>query len=135
MKQTSSPTSVVLRGIDDERVLMKRSMGVAVANVVLLAHLHHQHPRPSKSDLQQLALRRLALDKSHQIHAIMTALVQVHLHRYRVPYDLAEKETLADFLDAVCLDLSRYRNRRRVLRYLARCGVRKGTAIAIQPRC
>lgn len=106
----------VLEGVSDPSVLLKRSIGIAVANVLLV--LLDILPETASSDAYPPAEERLSrnlrenqLLQSHPVHAFATALLQVHLQRFGTPHDLNEKDTFASFVDDFCLALSRSRRR------------------------
>jgi hypothetical protein len=106
----------VLEGVSDPSVLLKRSIGIAVANVLLvlldiLPETASSNAYPPAEERLSRNLRENQLLQSHPVHAFTTALLQVHLQRFGVPHDLSEKDTFASFVDDFCLVLSRCRRR------------------------
>jgi hypothetical protein len=109
-------TRHVLDGVSDPAVLLKRSIGIAVANVVLvlLDIMSERVPSDTHPPVEERLSRNLResqLAESNPVHAFATALLQVHLKRFRVPHQLNEHETFASFVDDFCLDLNRSRKR------------------------
>lgn len=108
-------TSHVLDGVTDSAVLLKRSVGIAVASVVLiLIDFISSTPVDSHPDPEERLSRNLRenqLETSNPVHAFATALLQVHLQRFGVPLVLNEYEKFASFVDDFCLALNRYRKR------------------------
>ncbi len=109
-------TSHVLDGVSDPAVLLKRSIGIAVANVILILidlisspAIADSHPNPEERLSRNLRENQLA--ESNPVHAFATALLQVHLQRFGVPLELAEHEKFASFVDDFCLALNRFRKR------------------------
>jgi Peptidase U49 len=106
----------MLEGVSDPSVLLKRSIGIAVANVLLvlldiLPETASSNAYPPAEERLSRNLRENQLLQSHPVHAFTTALLQVHLQRFGVPHDLNEKDTFASFVDDFCLVLRRRRMR------------------------
>lgn len=109
-------TSHVLDDVTDSAILLKRSIGIAVANVILiLVDLVSisvgvdSHPDPEERLSRNL--RENQLSESNPVHAFAAALLQVHLQRFGVPLLLDEHPEFAPFVDDFCLALSRHRKR------------------------
>ena len=108
-------TSHVLDGVSDAAILLKRSIGIAVANVVLIlidfiaSSAVDSHPDPEERLSRNLRENQLA--NSNPVHAFATAMMQVHLQRFGVPLVLEENENFASFVDDFCLALKRHRQR------------------------
>jgi len=106
-------TSHVLDGVSDSAILLKRSIGIAVANVVLVligfiaSSPVDSHPDPEERLSRNLRENQLA--DSSPAHAFATALMQVHLQRFGVPLVLNENKNFASFVDDFCLALKRHR--------------------------
>ena len=104
-----------LEGVSDSAILLKRSIGIAVANVVLIlidfvaSSPADSHPNPEERLSRNLRENQLA--DSNPVHAFATALMQVHLQRFGVPLVLNEHENFASFVDDFCLALNRHRQR------------------------
>lgn len=108
-------TSHVLEGVSDSAVLLKRSIGIALANVALiLIDLIASSPVDSHPDPEERLnrnLRESQLADSNPVHAFATALMQVHLQRFGVNLVLNENENFASFVDDFCVALKRHRPR------------------------
>lgn len=107
-------TRHILSGVSDDAVLFKRSVGLVVANVVLvlLDLLFGRISSDSHPPIEERVSRNLReneLEESNPVHAFATALLQVHLQRFRVPYVLGEHPQFASFVDDFCLTLNRSR--------------------------
>lgn len=106
-------TSHVLEGVLDPAILLKRSIGIALANVILIlidfiaSSPVDSHPDPEERLSRNLRENQLA--DSNPVHAFATALMQVHLQRFGVKLELKENENFASFVDDFCLALKRHR--------------------------
>lgn len=107
-------TDHVLGGLLDLSLIQKRALGIAVANVVLvLLDLMSGQAKggthPSSEERLNRNLSAPELDGADPIHAFATAFLQVHLEKFRVPYDLEEHENFSLFVDDFCFSLNRSR--------------------------
>jgi hypothetical protein len=106
-------TSHVLEGVSDPAILLKRSIGIALANVILIlidfivSSPIDSHPDPEERLSRNLRENQLA--ESNPVHAFATALMQVHLQRFGVNLVLNENQNFASFIDDFCLALRRHR--------------------------
>lgn len=105
-------TEHVLAGVSDENIRFKRSVGIVVANVVLLLLelIDGQTPSVSHPPIEERLshnLRGAELEANDRIHAFATALIEFHLHAFQVPYQLSEYNRFAHFVDDFCHALNR----------------------------
>jgi hypothetical protein len=106
-------TRHVLEGVSDSSVLMKRNIGIAVANVLLaildiLPETASSNAYPPAEERLSRNLRENQLSESHPVHAFTTALLQVHPQRFGVPHDLNDNETFASLVNDFCVALNRH---------------------------
>ncbi len=107
-------TNHVLGGVTDENVRFKRSVGIVVANtLILLLELMNvpvssrTHP-PVEVRISR-NLRGPELESSDRIHALATALIQFHLGVVRIFPQLYERAEFGEFVDDFCLAINRWR--------------------------
>jgi hypothetical protein len=109
-------TEHALGGITDQSVLLKRALGVAVANIVLVTtdisvrssqFGSLTHP-PSEERLSR-NLRRELLPEGHPIHGFVAAMLQIHAAKYGVPFGLDEHAHFSSLVDDFCLAINRFR--------------------------
>lgn len=109
-------TEHALGGVSDPSVLLKRALGIAVANIVLLTidislqsdEFRTRHHPPTEERLIR-NLRGPLLPESHPIHAFLAAMLQIHLTRQGVPHDLNEHATFSSLVDDFCSAMSKFR--------------------------
>jgi hypothetical protein len=112
-------THHVLDGVSEPDILFKRSLGIVVANVilVLLDLMSEQEHSPFYPTVEERLIRNLRenqlADPCRPIHAFATVLLQVHLHMFGVPYKLDEHPEFGSFVDDFCRDLHRSRQIKR----------------------
>lgn len=105
-------TDCVLGDVSDAGVLHKRALGIAVANVVLVAVdlmrgvLNNKLYPPAYERLNR-NLRCRQLTNEHPVHAFADVLLQVHLARFQVPHKLNLDDKFDSILDDFCVAMSR----------------------------
>jgi hypothetical protein len=107
-------TDHVLGGVTDEDVRFKRSVGIVVANALLLLLELMDGPAPSRTHppIEERISRNLRgpeLESNNKIHAFATALIQFHLGVVGIFPQLNERAQFGDFVDDFCLAINRWR--------------------------
>ena len=114
----SFATSHVLCDVPDALVLLKRGLGIAVANIVLVTvglmqgKFHSKtHPPAYERLYRNLRCRQFVAE--HPVHAFVDAILQMHLTVFKVGYDLNLDGRFDSILDDMCIALSREGQRER----------------------
>ena len=107
-------TNHVLGGIEEYDVRFKRSVGIVVANVLLLLlDLDHgPAPSPTHPPVEERISRNLRgpeLGDDDRIHAFATALILFHLRIFGIQPELAQHDQFGNFLDDFCFAINRWR--------------------------
>lgn len=107
-------TNHVLGGVTDENVRFKRSVGIVVANaLILLLELMNgpvsSRTHPPVEERISRNLRGPELESSNRIHAFATALIQFHLGVVGIFPQLHERAEFGEFVDDFCLAINRWR--------------------------
>jgi hypothetical protein len=107
-------TDHVLGGVTDEQVRFKRSVGIVVANaLILLLELMNgpvaSQTHPPAEERISRNLRGPELESNNRIHAFATALIQFHLGVVRIFPQLQERAAFGEFIDDFCLAINRWR--------------------------
>ena len=107
-------TDHVLGGIPDENVRFKRSVGIVVANALLLLLELMNGPVPSQTHppVEERIGRNLRgpeLESNDRVHAFATALIQFHLGVVGIFPQLNERAQFVEFVDDFCLSINRWR--------------------------
>jgi Peptidase U49 len=107
-------TNHVLGGVTDENVRFKRSVGIVVANaLILLLELMNgpvsSRTHPPVEERISRNLRGPELESSNRIHAFATALIQFHLGAVGIFPQLDERAEFGEFVDDFCLAINRWR--------------------------
>lgn len=102
----------LLDGITDVSMILKRSLGLAVANIVLIVlDLAWGRPKvgthPAPHDRLQRNLRSGRLGDESPVHAFAAALLQVHLTVFGVEHALNLDKAFAELVDDMCFELHR----------------------------
>ena len=105
-------TDWMLGEITGPALVLKRSLGIAVANVTLIAidlqrgsFAGHTHPPSYERAHRNLRFRQL--EAEHPVHAFLTALLQVHLTVFGVNHSLDAARAFDALVDDLCFQLSR----------------------------
>jgi hypothetical protein len=116
-------TEWVLSGVADPIMLLKRSLGIAVANILLLVvdlgrtasvvHPSFDTSHPPSYERVHDNLRNDLLAEGHPVHAFATALLQATLAVFGVPHNLDLDGTFSTLLDELCISLSRFNHAQR----------------------
>lgn len=107
-------TTHVLGGVADESVRFKRSVGIVVANaLILLLELMNgpfsSRTHPPVEERINRNLRGPELESNNRIHAFATALIQFHLGVIGIFPQLEERAQFGEFVDDFCLAMNRWR--------------------------
>jgi hypothetical protein len=107
-------TDHVLGGVTDEQVRFKRSVGIVVANaIILLLELMNgpvaSQTHPPVEERISRNLRGPELESNNRIHAFATALIQFHLGVVGIVPQLHERARFGEFVDDFCLSINRWR--------------------------
>ena len=100
----------ILDGARGEDVIIKRSLGIAVANIVLIVlDLARGWPKitthPKPYERLQRNLRSGRLSEESPVHAFVAALLQVHLTVFGVDHALDLDGAFAELVDDMCFNL------------------------------
>jgi len=107
-------TNHVLGGVTDDAVRFKRSVGIVIANTLLLLLELMNGPAASQThppveERISRNLRGSELGTNDRIHAFATALIQFHLRVVGISPALEEHDQFGQFLDDFCLAINRWR--------------------------
>jgi len=107
-------TNHVLGGVTDVNVRFKRSVGIVVANtLILLLELMNgpvsSQTHPPVEERISRNLRGPELGSSNRIHGFATALIQFHLGVVGILPQLDERAEFGEFVDDFCLAINRWR--------------------------
>ncbi|QNI37698.1 phage exclusion protein Lit family protein [Edaphobacter albus] len=107
-------TDHVLGGVTNEDVRFKRSVGIVVANAILLVLELMNGPVTSQTHppIEERISRNLRgpqLESDNKIHAFATALLQFHLGVVGIFPQLDERALFGEFVDDFCLAVNRWR--------------------------
>lgn len=107
-------TDHVLGGVTDEGVRFKRSIGIVVANALILLLELINGPAPSRThppveDRISRNLRGKELESNNKIHAFATALIQFHMGIVGIFPQLDEHAEFGQLVDDFCLAINRWR--------------------------
>lgn len=107
-------TNHVLGGVVDYDIRFKRSVGIVVANALLLLLELMNGPRvrsthPPVEERISRNLRGDELGADDRIHAFATALLQFNLGCHGIYPVVREHEQFGDFIDDFCLAVNRWR--------------------------
>jgi hypothetical protein len=110
----SFATNHVLGGVTDEAVRFKRSVGIVIANILILLVELMNGPAPSQTHppVEERISRNLRgheLESNDKIHAFATALIQFHLGIVGIFPHLDEHAEFGQFVDDFCLAINRWR--------------------------
>ena len=105
-------TDWLLDGITDEGFLLKRALGIAVGNLVLLTLGLNQgsfqsttHPPAYERLHRNLRFRQLAAE--HPVHAFAVALIQIHCGLFGIDHTLPGNGSFDDLVDELCVRMSK----------------------------
>ena len=103
----------ILDGARGEDVIVKRSLGIAVANIMLIVLDLAQgcaqittHPKPYER--LQRNLRSGRLSEESPVHAFVAALLQLHLTVFGVDHALDPDGAFAELVDDMCFSLHKH---------------------------
>jgi hypothetical protein len=107
-------TDHVLGGVTDDAVRFKRSVGIVIANtLILLVELMNgpeaSQTHPPVEERTSRNLRGSELGTNDRIHAFATALIQFHLRIVGINPVLEKHDQFGQFLDDFCLAINRWR--------------------------
>lgn len=107
-------TDHVLGGVTDEAMRFKRSVGIVIANtlILLLELMNGPAPPQTHPPVEERIARNLRgseLGTNDRIHAFATALIQFHLRIVGIRLVLEEHDQFGQFLDDFCLAINRWR--------------------------
>jgi len=102
----------LLNGLSDEALIQKRSLGIAAANVVLVAldlgvGTFHSKTHPPSYERAHRNLRFRQLEEEHMVHAFMTVLLQFHLTVFEREHQLSPDAPFHGMFDDLCFQLGR----------------------------
>jgi len=103
-------TDWVLSGVTESTVVLKRALGIAVANVVLLTTdllrgSFDSDTHPPSYDRLHRNLRRGPLTDEHPVHAFADVLLMVNMKRFDVPHVPSSPCTFDGILDDLCFQI------------------------------
>ena len=107
-------TEWLLQGVSDSRMLQKRSLGIAIATLVLAAYDLRakrldlpEHPR--SIERLNVNLRNYLSDEDAELaHAFAIAVLQAHFSIFDVTHALDHDTEFGPLLDGLCVDLTRH---------------------------
>jgi hypothetical protein len=107
-------TDHVLGKVTDENIRFKRSVGIVVANALLLLlelmdGPAHSRTHPPIEERISRNLRGTELESNDKIHAFATALIQFHLGAVGIFPQLNEHAQFGEFVDDFCLAINCWR--------------------------
>jgi Peptidase U49 len=107
-------TDHVLGGVTNKDVRFKRSVGIVVANALLLQLELMNGPVTSQTHppIEERISRNLRgpqLESNNKIHAFATTLLQFHLGVAGIFPQLDERAQFGEFIDGFCLAINRWR--------------------------
>jgi hypothetical protein len=103
-------TEWILDSVTDSDVILKRSLGMAVANIVLIvldlawgSPKIATHPKPYERLQRNLRSGRISDESA--VHAFTAALLQIHVTAFGLEHSLNLDAAFAELVDDMCFDL------------------------------